>query len=180
MKRAFTLIEVLIAVGIIAFIGAVLLKIVSNNTFFISRFLQQNNFATFVSFFSQLDDKSHKKEFFIKDTISSNYNIKDDDLNRYLKPYKIIYQDQLIATKSLFEEHKKKRQADKEEVWTTDEEVDLDKDKGLDLKIEIRKQIITTISADMSDHNVSDYSDYIYYIREEPAEKSSLLIDESS
>lgn len=151
-KDAFTLVEVLVSIAIIVFIGAVLLKIVSNNTFFIGNLLQKSSFNSFISVLNKERKDEKKKTIHIKDLVTSKYKNIDDELKEFLKKKKIEYSDLLISTQSMLDDN---------DTASEDEIEEQDDAGNIDFKVDIRKQIIS-----IDDDKNQKSLEYLYYINE--------------
>lgn len=92
MRKAFTLIEVLVASSIIAIVGAALMQTNINNSKLIKSmhrlyFLKEQ----FSLVLLNADEKMHNKSKNLYDFVSTNIPIKDDDTIKYLKNQKFTY-----------------------------------------------------------------------------------------
>jgi len=149
-------VEVLVAVAIIVFIGAVLLKIVSNNTFFISSLLQKKSSNSFISILPKINKDEKKRKFIMQSVVAAKFPTINDELKHFLKDKKVYYTDQLISVKSILDTNDS---GDADE-YDTDYDEQSNKDQQIDFKIQIRKKIITSIDEKTKKKNL----EYIYYI----------------
>jgi prepilin-type N-terminal cleavage/methylation domain-containing protein len=148
--KAFTLIEVLVSVAIITFVGTVLLKIVSNNTHFIALILQKSTANSFISLFSDIDKESNDKEFNIQNMLDKKYISLEKKLEESIKDKKVKYTDELLSTVFLLD-------------LEDEEDEDLkDKQTLPNSKIDIRKKIISIENQDTKKVAL----EYLYYLDE--------------
>ncbi len=92
MTRAFTLIEVLISVVILAVVGTGLLQISINSKQNFAFLKQKSKFAYISSIaFMHNNQKYHNKDMTLYDFLEDDYVGIDDDLRKYLKEYKVHY-----------------------------------------------------------------------------------------
>ncbi len=99
MTKAFTLIEVLVSVMILAVVGTGLLQISSNskdNFMFLKAKGEFDRLASIA--FVHNNQKYHHKEITLYDFIKDDYSGIDDDLRRYLKGIKVSYSHEEVAT----------------------------------------------------------------------------------
>jgi prepilin-type N-terminal cleavage/methylation domain-containing protein len=101
-RKAFTLMEVLVAVMLIAVIGATLLKVSSNNSFLMGYFQQKSHQNSLYSLFVLNSSKEYDKKSLFLDEVLKNYKINDDDIRQYFKNFKITYKERVVDTLSLF------------------------------------------------------------------------------
>ena len=98
-KSAFTLVEVLISVVILAVVGTGLLQISSNykKNF---EFLKRKSKLAYLSSipFTHNDQKYHNSDKTLYQFIEDSYTDIDDDLRRYLDEYKVHYEDEEISS----------------------------------------------------------------------------------
>jgi prepilin-type N-terminal cleavage/methylation domain-containing protein len=104
--RAFTLIEILVAVVIISVVGLSLLKINANHTnlfkFSIDR-IDVNRFASI--YLNHYDESLEMREYSILEVLKSSYpEITNDELRRYLDEIKVSIKKEEIERIKLFEE----------------------------------------------------------------------------
>ncbi|MEA2111647.1 MAG: prepilin-type N-terminal cleavage/methylation domain-containing protein [Campylobacterota bacterium] len=99
MKSGFTLIEVLVATVIASIAGMALLQMNSNNTHLFKQIQYRSSNSEPVSLIALHSDKKYNRSTkSLYDILDRTYDIKNDDLRKYLKDYKIDYNEQLIET----------------------------------------------------------------------------------
>jgi len=98
LKKAFTLIEIVITVLIISIIGFALLQMKSNtikSLELLDTRLKVNKYSSFI--FSNITKDLHEKQKSVYEFIQDRYNIRDDELIEYLKNKEYRYtQDELF------------------------------------------------------------------------------------
>ena len=103
-KKAFTLIEVLISVTILALTGAVLIQIASNNKQNFQTLLNKIEFDEIISI-----PLTHRNKIYHKTTkdlytyLYKDYNLTNDDIIRYLKSKKVSYEQKNFSVIKPFE-----------------------------------------------------------------------------
>ncbi len=105
MTKAFTLIEVLVSVMILAIVGTGLLQISSNskdNFIFLKKKGEFDRLASIA--FVHHKQKYHHKDMTLYDFIEDSYSNIDDDLRKYLKAIKVSYSQEEVATFNPLEE----------------------------------------------------------------------------
>ena len=99
MTKAFTLIEVLVSVMILAVVGTGLLQISTNSK---HNFIYLKNKSEFDRLASialiHNNQKFHHKNMTLYDFIKDDYNNIDDDLRKYLKEIKVAYSHEEVAS----------------------------------------------------------------------------------
>ena len=99
MTKAFTLIEVLVSVMILAVVGTGLLQISTNSKHNFIYLKEKSKFDRLASIaFIHNNQKYHKKNMTFYDFIKDDYSKIDDDLRQYLKNIKIDYTHEEIST----------------------------------------------------------------------------------
>jgi len=99
MTSAFTLIEVLVSVMILAVVGTGLLQISSNSKQNFIFLKEKSKFDRLASIaFIHNNQKYHHKEMTLYDFIRDDYDKIDDELRKYLKEYKVKYNHEEIST----------------------------------------------------------------------------------
>ena len=154
--RSFTIVEVLVAVSILAFVGVVLLKIASNNNFFIAQFLQKNTYYSFMSLIREKDKEDDKDTFLIKDLVEQKYKNIKKPLQDFIQGKKVKYQEEKIGSVVVFD------------FSGGDEDGLGDEDNNLaDAKLEvdiIKKYLLSADNLNSPDQE--KFSEYIYTIKE--------------
>ncbi|MCH9813964.1 MAG: type II secretion system GspH family protein [Epsilonproteobacteria bacterium] len=104
-KKAFTLIEVLVSVVILATVAVLLFEISSNSK---NNFLVLQKRIDYVTLSSLAlihnDQKYHNSDKSLYDFIREDYNISDYELRKYLKDRKVHYSHEEYTTFSPFSE----------------------------------------------------------------------------
>ncbi len=91
-KKAFSLIEVLVAVVILSTVAVLLFEISTNSKNNFSFLSKKANFTTLASMpIMHSNYKYHHREVEIYEFIKDSYDIKDDELRTYLKDKKIHF-----------------------------------------------------------------------------------------
>jgi prepilin-type N-terminal cleavage/methylation domain-containing protein len=99
MTNAFTLIEVLVSVMILAVVGTGLLQISSNSKHNFIFLKEKSKFDRLASIaFIHNNQKYHHKNMTLYDFIRDDYEKIDDDLRKYLKTFKVKYNHEEIST----------------------------------------------------------------------------------
>ncbi len=99
MTKAFTLIEVLVSVMILAVVGTGLLQISSNSKHNFMFLKAKSEFDRLASIaFVHNNQKYHHKEVTLYDFIKDDYTNIDDDLRKYLKDIKVSYSHEEVST----------------------------------------------------------------------------------
>jgi prepilin-type N-terminal cleavage/methylation domain-containing protein len=99
MTKAFTLIEVLVSVMILAVVGTGLLQISSNSKHNFIFLKEKSKFDRLASIaFIHNTQKYHHKEMTLYDFIRDDYEKIDDELRKYLKSYKVKYSHEEVST----------------------------------------------------------------------------------
>jgi prepilin-type N-terminal cleavage/methylation domain-containing protein len=99
MRGAFTLIEVLVATVIASIAGMALLQMNSNNMHLFKQIQYRSSNSEPISLIALHGDKKYNKTTkSLYDILDRTYDIKNDDLRKYLKDYKVDYSELLIET----------------------------------------------------------------------------------
>jgi prepilin-type N-terminal cleavage/methylation domain-containing protein len=99
MRSAFTLIEVLVATVIATVVGAGLLQLNSNYTYLFSKIKDKSLSSEIVSIIGlHADVKYNKTTKSLYDILDKTYDIKNDDLRKYLKDTSFDYRETLVDT----------------------------------------------------------------------------------
>jgi len=102
-KKAFTLIEVLVSVVILSTVAVLLFEISTNSKNSFSYLSQKASFTTLSSLpLMHNNPKYHNSDKTLFNYIRDEYEIKDDDLRRYLKERKIHYTQEEFTAFSPF------------------------------------------------------------------------------
>lgn len=115
-KKAFTLIEVLVSVVILSTVAVLLFEISTNSKNSFSYLREKASFTTLSSLpLMHNNPKYHNSDKTLFEYVRYDYDIKDDELRRYLKEKKIHYSQELFAEFSPLSE------GDKESIEDTSE-----------------------------------------------------------
>ena len=99
MTKAFTLIEVLVSVMILAVVGTGLLQVSANSKHNFIFLKQKSEFDRLASIaFIHNDQKHHHKDLTLFDFIKDDYSDIDDELRKYLKEIKVSYSHEEVST----------------------------------------------------------------------------------
>ena len=105
MRRAFTLIEVLVAVVIATIVGAALLRMSSNYLGIFGKMEKKERSSEILSLIAVHADKRFDKSTkSLYDILDNSYDIKNDDLRKRLKDTKVEYKEHLVDTITLGED----------------------------------------------------------------------------
>ncbi len=122
MRKAFTLIEVLVATVIATIAGMALLQMNSNNTHLFKQIQYRSSNSEPISIIALHSDKKyHRTTKSLYDILDNTYDIKNDDLRKYLKDAKIDYTEKVIeiitfGESEMDEESQESQMRDKSEV----------------------------------------------------------------
>lgn len=98
-KKAFTLIETLVSVVILSSVAVALFEISSSSKSNFSFLQKKSDFTTLSSLaLNHNNQNSHNKDIDLYSFIKYDYNIKDDELRRYLKSKKVHYEHEEFTT----------------------------------------------------------------------------------
>jgi len=99
MTKAFTLIEVLVSVMILAVVGTGLLQISTNSKHNFIFLKEKSTFDRLASLaLNHNSQKFHHKNMTLYDFIKDDYTKIDDELRQYLKKIKITYSHEEVST----------------------------------------------------------------------------------
>jgi len=102
-SKAFTLIEVLVSVTILAIVATGLLQISKNSKQNFQFLSQKTEFERISSIaFMHNDQSLHNSDKSLYDLLSDDYQNLDDDFSKYLKDYTIHYSQEEFSTYSPF------------------------------------------------------------------------------
>jgi len=134
MTKAFTLVEVLISVMILAVVGTGLLQISTNSKHNFEFLKQKSKFSRLASIaFIHNDQKYHHKDMSLYDFLRDDYPNLDDDLRKYLKDIKVSYSHEEFSTFSPLSEDNK----------TTDNNDNPEEENQIDLTIVYDKIVVS-------------------------------------
>ena len=118
-KKAFTLIEVLVAVVILSTVAVMLFEISTNSKNNFSFLSSKASFTTLSSLpLMQHNEKYHNSDKTLFEYVRYDFDIKDDELRKYLKEKKVHYDQEEFASFSPLSEgadESKQMSEDKEE-----------------------------------------------------------------
>ncbi len=98
-KKAFTLIEVLVSVVILSTVAVMLFEISTNSKSNFSFLSKKGDFTTLSSIPLMHNDQAlHNSEKNLYEFIRDDYDIKDDELRKYLKEQKVHYDHAEFST----------------------------------------------------------------------------------
>lgn len=118
MRKAFTLVEVLVAAGIISIVGLALLQSHSTNTKLINRMSTQYHIKeefSLVLLNANVNYSGSTKTIY--DFVSQKFSIDNDDIRKWLKSRRLSYKDKEFSTIKLTD-------ADMEEITSQVEGLD--------------------------------------------------------
>lgn len=99
LKKAFSLVEVLVAVSLIATVIASVLQMQQNNLFFLEKFKTSSTNNTYISLgVEKIDTKELRNKNII---VGDKINLGDDDIRRELKAIKLKVKDTQLKDKEL-------------------------------------------------------------------------------
>jgi prepilin-type N-terminal cleavage/methylation domain-containing protein len=99
MKKAFSLMEVIISVVILSVVMITLLKIKSNNIYLVSKSEQKSKSNDYILMAIDFSDKPESKN----ENISlEKYKYENEDLRKELKDIKVSIKDEKIETKTIY------------------------------------------------------------------------------
>jgi prepilin-type N-terminal cleavage/methylation domain-containing protein len=103
-KKAFTLIEVLVSVVILSTVAVMLFEISTNSKNNFSFLSSKASFTTLASLpLMQNDIKYHNSDKTLFEYVKYDFDIKDDELRKYLKEQKVHYDQEEFTTFSPFD-----------------------------------------------------------------------------
>ncbi len=131
-RKAFTLIEVMVAVLIISVVIMALFEMQGNNSHFFSRFYKKIQVNQMVSFFISNKENGFEKRDVYLDDLLSEFNL-EDELRRKLKEVKVELDYEELDQISMSED-----EDDSEDVFRDEEE----DEAGSEVVLEIGKTIL--------------------------------------
>lgn len=136
MRNAFTLIEVIVAAGIIAIVGLGLLQVHGSNTKLMSNMNQKYHLQEEFSLVLLNSNKDwHHTSKSLYDFVSQGISIREDTTKKWLKDYKIEYKDKEFSKIMLLGKEAR-------ELAQSLDNIDID--KVPELKLSIRKISMAT------------------------------------
>ena len=132
MKKAFTLIEIVITVLIISIIGFALLQMQSNtikSLELLDTRLKVNKYSSFI--FSKITKNLHEKHKSVYEFIQDRYNITDDELLEYLKNKEYRYFQEELFFLNFGENEDGENEMMQEQSQNDDEVTDEIKKQGI-------------------------------------------------
>ena len=99
MKKAFSLVEVLIAVALLSVVIVALIKMGQNNLFLLEKFKMTNTSSGYnsLAFFGIDMNKTEDKNIYLDEVV----DFKDDDLRRELKEIKVVVKNEKLEDKKI-------------------------------------------------------------------------------
>lgn len=99
MKKAFSLVEVLIAVALLSVVIVALIKMGQNNLFLLEKFKTSNTSSGYnsLAFFGIDMNKTEDKNIYLDEVV----DFKDDDLRRELKEIKVVVKNEKLEDKKI-------------------------------------------------------------------------------
>lgn len=98
MKKAFSLMEVIVAITMLSVVMISLLQVKSDNIFLIEKSDEKAKLNDYVSLIMDLEEPNDKNENFFLDRV---YRFDNDELRKELKPIKIKVKDEQVDTKTI-------------------------------------------------------------------------------
>ncbi len=139
-RKAFTLIEVMVAVLIISVVIMALFEMQGNNSHFFSRFYKKIQVNQMVSFFISNKENGFEKRDVYLDDLLSEFNL-EDELRRKLKEVKVELDYEELDQISMNEDEE-----DSEDVFRDEEEDETDSEVVLEIGKTILKLDDTSTS----------------------------------
>ncbi len=134
--RAFTLMEVMVAVSILSVMSLTLLQVRNNNTHLNSYFLNKNKASSLISIISPYyGTESHNKNLHLDSKVQANFKI-DDITRKYLKSFDLLYKNKVISTIDLLEDSSEGNETNEYEDY---EEEETGKDTNFLLAVKVQK-----------------------------------------
>lgn len=90
MKKALSLMEVMISIVLLAVVITSVLQIQQNNLYYIEKFKQSSLYNSYISFVAIVSDQKRNKTVYLDDEVP----FKDDEIRRELKQVKIKIKDE--------------------------------------------------------------------------------------
>lgn len=99
MKKAFSLVEVLIAVALLSVVIVALIKMGQNNLFLLEKFKTTNTSSGYnsLAFFGIDMNKTEDKNIYLDEVV----DFKDDDLRRELKEIKVVVKNEKLEDEKI-------------------------------------------------------------------------------
>lgn len=99
MKKAFSLVEVLIAVALLSVVIVALIKMGQNNLFLLEKFKTTNTSSGYnsLAFFGIDMNKTEDKNIYLDEVV----DFKDDDVRRELKEIKVVVKNEKLEDKKI-------------------------------------------------------------------------------
>ena len=99
MKKAFSLVEVLIAVALLSVVIVALIKMGQNNLFLLEKFKTSNTSSGYnsLAFFGIDMNKTEDKNIYLDEVVDS----KDDDVRRELKEIKVVAKNEKLEDEKI-------------------------------------------------------------------------------
>lgn len=99
MKKAFSLVEVLIAVALLSVVIVALIKMGQNNLFLLEKFKTSNTSSGYnsLAFFGIDMNKTEDKNIYLDEVV----DFKDDDVRRELKEIKVVVKNEKLEDKKI-------------------------------------------------------------------------------
>ena len=98
MKKAFSLMEVIVAITMLSVVMISLLQVKSDNIFLIEKSDEKVKLNDYVSLIMDLEEPNDKNENVFLDRV---YRFDNDELRKELKPIKIKVKDEQVDTKTI-------------------------------------------------------------------------------
>lgn len=98
-KKAFTLVEVLVAVALISIVIGALIQMGQNNLYLLEKFkaISVNNDYSSLAFYGIDETKTSDQKIYLDEVV----DFKDDDLRRELKEIKVIVKNEKLEDKKI-------------------------------------------------------------------------------
>lgn len=98
MKKAFSLMEVLVAITMLSVVMISLLQVKSDNIFLIQKSDEKAELNDYVSLVMNLEEASDRNENIFLDRV---YRFDNDELRKELKPIKVKIKDNKVSSKTI-------------------------------------------------------------------------------
>lgn len=98
MKKAFSLMEVLVAITMLSVVMISLLQVKSDNIFLIQKSDEKAELNDYVSLVMNLEEASDRNENIFLDRV---YRFDNDELRKELKPIKVKIKDNQVSSKTI-------------------------------------------------------------------------------
>ena len=124
MRSAFTLVEVLVATAIATVSGAALLQMNTNSTLLFEKIIAKSSISEKLSLFGLHGDiKYNRTTKSLYDILDRRYEIKNDELRKFLKDQSYDYQEKVVETISFDDEPSNETGDESTDQFYNDEEV---------------------------------------------------------